>query len=245
MAKLVIEIKDKKIPIILRNFKNAKTIKMYFNGTTLNITKPKYVSNKLISKMINENKENIYNQYIKIMSTENNIIKHWKTRKKILYKGEQYKIIREEIKENTIELKINEKEKVFIIKISQNVKDEELIKYNIDKIIKNLFKNNTECIIQERLPYWSKVTKLPYKSFNVRDAKTKYGSCKPDTKQLYFSSRLIMLPEDKIDAIIVHELCHIVHRNHSQAFYDLVKEYIPNYKEIDKWLKQNAKELNF
>ena len=245
MAKLVIEIKDKKIPIILRNFKNAKTIKMYFNGTTLNITKPKYVSNKLITKMINENKENIYNQYIKIMSTENNIIKHWKTRKKILYKGEQYKIIREEIKENTIELKINEKEKVFIIKISQNVKDEELIKYNIDKMIKNLFKNNTECIIQERLPYWSKVTKLPYKSFNVRDAKTKYGSCKPDTKQLYFSSRLIMLPEDKIDAIIVHELCHIVHRNHSQAFYDLVKEYIPNYKEIDKWLKQNAKELNF
>ena len=245
MAKLVIEIKDKKIPIILRNFKNAKTIKMYFNGTTLNITKPKYVSNKLISKMINENKENIYNQYIKIMSTENNIIKHWTTGEKILYKGEQYKIIREEIKENTIELKINEKEKVFIIKISQNVKDEELIKYNIDKMIKNLFKNNTECIIQERLPYWSKVTKLPYKSFNVRDAKTKYGSCKTDTKQLYFSSRLIMLPEDKIDAIIVHELCHIVHRNHSQAFYDLVKEYIPNYKEIDKWLKQNAKELNF
>ena len=243
MAKLVIEIKDKKIPIILRNFKNAKTIKMYFNGTTLNITKPKYVSNKLISKMINENKENIYNQYIKIMSTENNIIKHWTTGEKILYKGEQYKIIREEIKENTIELKINEKEKVFIIKISQNVKDEELIKYNIDKMIKNLFKNNTECIIQERLPYWSKVTKLPYKSFNVRDAKTKYGSCKPDTKQLYFSSRLIMLPEDKIDAIIVHELCHIVHRNHSQAFYDLVKEYIPNYKEIDKWLKQNAREI--
>ena len=245
MAKLVIEIKDKKIPIILRNFKNAKTIKMYFNGTTLNITKPKYVSNKVISKMINENKENIYNQYIKIISTENNIIKNWTTGEKILYKGEQYKIIREEIKENTIELKINEKEKVFIIKISQNVKDEELIKYNIDKMIKNLFKNNTECIIQERLSYWSKVTKLPYKSFNVRDAKTKYGSCKPDTKQLYFNSRLIMLPEDKIDAIIVHELCHIVHRNHSQDFYDLVKEYIPNYKEIDKWLKQNAKELNF
>ena len=84
MAKLVIEIKDKKIPIILRNFKNAKTIKMYFNGTTLNITKPKYVSNKVISKMINENKENIYNQYIKIMSTENNIIKHWTTGEKIL-----------------------------------------------------------------------------------------------------------------------------------------------------------------
>ena len=153
--------------------------------------------------------------------------------------------LNDEIIKNTIELEINEKEKIFNIKVSQNIKDEELIKYNIDKMIKNLFKNNTGCILQERLPYWSKITKLPYKSFNVRDAKTKYGSCKPDTKQLYFSSRLIMLPEDKIDAIIVHELCHIVHRNHSQNFYDLVKQYIPNYKEIDKWLKQNAKELNF
>ena len=245
MAKLAIGIKDKTIPVILRNFKNAKTIKMYFNGTTLNITKPKYVSNKVISKMIDENKENIYNQYMKIISTENDIIKHWITGEQILYKGEYYKILREEIIKNTIELEINEKEKIFNIKVSQNVKDEELIKYNIDKMIKNLFKNNTGCILQERLHYWSKITKLSYKSFNVRDAKTKYGSCKPDTKQLYFSSRLIMLPEDKIDAIIVHELCHIVHRNHSQNFYDLVKQYIPNYKEIDKWLKQNAKELNF
>ena len=245
MAKLVIDIKDKTIPVILRNFKNAKTIKMYFSGTTLNITKPKYISNKVISKMIDENKENIYNQYMKIISTENDIIKHWITGEQILYKGEYYKILREEIIGNTIELEINEKEKIFNIKVSQNIKDEELIKYNIDKMIKNLFKNNTGCILQERLPYWSKITKLPYKSFNVRDAKTKYGSCKPDTKQLYFSSRLVMLPEDKIDAIIVHELCHIVHRNHSQNFYDLVKQYIPNYKEIDKWLKQNAKELNF
>lgn len=245
MAKLAIGIKDKTIPVILRNFKNAKTIKMYFNGTTLNITKPKYVSNKVIYKMIDENKENIYNQYMKIISTENDIIKHWITGEQILYKGEYYKILREEIIKNTIELEINEKEKIFNIKVSQNIKDEELIKYNIDKMIKNLFKNNTGCILQERLPYWSKITKLSYKSFNVRDAKTKYGSCKPDTKQLYFSSRLIMLPEDKIDAIIVHELCHIVHRNHSQNFYDLVKQYIPNYKEIDKWLKQNAKELNF
>lgn len=245
MAKLAIDIKDKTIPVILRNFKNAKTIKMYFSGTTLNITKPKYISNKVISKMIDENKENIYNQYMKIMSTENDIIKHWITGEQILYKGEYYKILREEIIGNTIELEINEKEKIFNIKVSQNIKDEELIKYNIDKMIKNLFKNNTGCILQERLPYWSKITKLPYKTFNVRDAKTKYGSCKPDTKQLYFSSRLIMLPEDKIDAIIVHELCHIVHRNHSQNFYDLVKQYIPNYKEIDKWLKQNAKELNF
>lgn len=49
-----------------------------------------------------------------------------------------------------------------------------------------------------------------------------------------------MLPEDKVDAIIVHELCHIIHKNHSKEFYNLVKKYIPNYDEIDKWLKNNS-----
>ena len=52
-----------------------------------------------------------------------------------------------------------------------------------------------------------------------------------------------MLPQEKIDAIIVHELCHIIHKNHSKDFYGLLKRYIPNYEEIDKWLKNNAKEL--
>ena len=50
-----------------------------------------------------------------------------------------------------------------------------------------------------------------------------------------------MLKEEAIDAIIVHELCHIVHPNHSKYFYNLVETYIPNYKEIDKYLKENSK----
>ena len=50
-----------------------------------------------------------------------------------------------------------------------------------------------------------------------------------------------MLPEDKVDAIIVHELCHIIHSNHNKEFYELVKKYIPNYDEINKWLKENSK----
>lgn len=69
------------------------------------------------------------------------------------------------------------------------------------------------------------------------------GSCIPSKRILHFSNRLIMLPEDKVDAIIVHELCHIIHSNHSKNFYELVKKYIPNYDEINKWLKENSKAI--
>ncbi len=115
----------------------------------------------------------------------------------------------------------------------------------IDQNIKQIFKNETQKLIQKRLPYWSKLTNLQYNSFKIGDATSKFGSCVPSTKALHFSNRLIMLPEDKVDAIIVHELCHIVHSNHSKEFYDLVKKYIPNYDEINKWLKQNSKMILF
>lgn len=100
-------------------------------------------------------------------------------------------------------------------------------------------------LIAKRLPYWSEITQIGYNEVKVRDAITRYGSCMPSKKNLYFSSRLIMLPEDKVDAIIVHELCHMKHKNHNKEFYELVAKYIPNYKEIDKWLKENGKIIMF
>ena len=121
----------------------------------------------------------------------------------------------------------------------------EEIKQNVDKAIKKLFKCNTEALIKERLPYWSKITGLTYNQVKIRDATSRYGSCMPSKKNLYFSSRLIMLPEEVVDAIIVHELCHLVYKNHDKQFYGLVGQYIPHYKEIDKWLKTNGKMIMF
>lgn len=112
------------------------------------------------------------------------------------------------------------------------------------KLIRKLFKSNTECIVEERLNYWSDVTGIKYNTYRVHDATSRYGSCVKSKKALNFSSRLVMLPMDKIDAVIVHELCHIEQANHSQKFYDLVETYIPNYKEIDKWLKVNGNIIN-
>lgn len=245
MAKVILEIKDKKINTIIRSYSNTKNIKMYFNGTVFNISKPKQVNNKKILEIIKQNEEEIYSKYLKINILSNSEIKHWVTGEKILYKGKYYEIKRKKSENNKIKIFIDNDNEIFDIYIPNNLKDEEIIKYNVDKIIKMIFKEETEKILQNKLKYWRNITKIDYASFNVRDAKSKYGSCKPLTRQLYFSSRLIMLPEDVISAIIVHELCHITHKNHSKEFYDLVKKFIPNYDEIDKWLKKNSKEINF
>ena len=239
-----LKMKELEIPVDIKSYKNSKSIKIYFKGNTLKITKPKILSIKSVLKIIKQDEDKLYNKYKQILASEISTIKQWNTGEKIYYKGEEFTIVRQFQNTTRITLNLEEIQKQIIITLPEDINQEQVKTY-IDKLIKKLLKTNTESAIAERLPYWSKITQIDYNEVKVRDAITRYGSCMPSKKNLYFSSRLIMLPHDKIDAIIVHELCHMKHKNHNKEFYDLVKKYIPNYKEIDKWLKINCKIILF
>lgn len=239
-----VKIKELEIPISIKSYRTSKSIKIFFKGNVLTVTKPARLSMKRLLETLKLNEEDIYNKYKKITASEISSIKQWKAGEKIYYKGEEYLIIQKSVNKTHISITINETAKQFILTTPDNISQENL-KINIDKAIKQLFKTNTEVLIADKLPYWSKITGFEYNQVKVRDATTRYGSCMPAKKNLYFSSRLIMLPQNVVDAIIVHELCHMKYKNHSKEFYDLVGKFIPNYKEIDKWLKINGKIIMF
>jgi len=239
-----LKIKDLEIPIDIKSYKNSKSIKFYFKGNTLEITKPKRLSTIALMNILKEQEEKLYNKYKQILASEESTVKQWVTGERFFYKGEEFTIIREINNMTKIEVNLNLEKKQIVIILPKNINGQQAKGY-VDKSIKKLLKSNTEAVIAERLPYWSKITQIDYNEVKVRDATTRYGSCMPSKKNLYFSSRLVMLPKDKIDAIIVHELCHMKHKYHNKEFYDLVSKYIPNYKEIDKWLKVNGKIIMF
>ena len=229
MAQKYIKIKELEIPINIKNYPNSKSVKVYFKGNVLNVTKPTRLSTK---------------RMLEIVSSEVKSVKQWENEEKIFYKGKEFDIVREYTKKLEINVKIEEENKRFIIIVPENI-DQEVIKKSVDKVIKKIFKNNTEILIAKRLPYWAEITGLKYNEVKIRDAITRYGSCMPNKRNLYFSSRLIMLPMDKVDAIIVHELCHIKYKYHNNDFYNLAEKYISNYIEIDKWLKKNGDNILF
>ena len=242
----VIKIKDKNIPIVIRSYKTSKYLKMYFKADVLYISKPKYISIKKAMDFIKENEDYIYKKYISIDKNKDFKTKKWEEGDMFFYQGEKYVVKVNICEENKININFDRDSKILNLSYPETIKeDEERRKYYIDKGIKQILKNNTEVILQNKVPYWSKITSIPYKQFKVNDATSKYGSCMPSKKILHFSSRLIMLPEDKVDAIVVHELCHMVHPNHSKNFYNLVKKYIPDYDEINKWLRTNGKMIVF
>ena len=236
----ILKVKDIKIPITIKNYRTAKTMKIYFKEEGLVVTKSPYVPKREVDKFIKQNEEKIYEKYKKMEEIKRLKKGRWENGQDILYDGDLYKIVKIYHEENNVSIKINKEAKEFKIYVYNKLQKEEE-DYFIKKVVRNMFKENTENILQERLPYWSEKTNISYNSVKVRDAKTKYGSCKPKTKALHFSSRLVMLNKEAIDAIIVHELCHIIHPNHSKNFYELVKKYIPNYDEINIYLKKNSK----
>ena len=76
----------------------------------------------------------------------------------------------------------------------------------------------------------------------ITSAKTRWGSCIAKNS-LCFSWRLMLLPDDIIDYIVVHELAHIRVKNHQKQFYDEVRRYMPDYRERELRLKKIQREL--
>ena len=240
----ILKIKELEIPTEIKNYKTSESIRIYFKGNVLNITKPTRLSKKRLLQILKDQEDDIYNKYKKILDSEIDSIKQWKTGEKIYYQGEEFSIVRNITDSKQISIVLQPDNKILLIGVPKDL-EQNIIKQTVDKAIKKLFKNNTEVLIAKKLPYWSKITGFKYNEFKIRDATTRYGSCMPSKKNVYFSSRLIMLPDDKVDAIIVHELCHMKFKYHNKDFYNLVQTYIPNYKEIDEWLKQNGKIIMF
>ena len=93
-------------------------------------------------------------------------------------------------------------------------------------------------ILPQKVASWAQKMGVEYNNIVIKDQKTLWGSCS-SKKNLNFSYRLIKMPLSIIDYLIVHELAHLIHFDHSQEFWACVEGYIPNYKEARKWLNTN------
>ena len=94
-------------------------------------------------------------------------------------------------------------------------------------------------IIPPRVAYYASLIGVDYNRVTIRHQKSKWGSCS-GKKNLNFNCLLLLTPTEVMDSVIVHELCHLKHMNHSKAFYNEVLRVCPDYKKHSRWLKQNG-----
>lgn len=104
------------------------------------------------------------------------------------------------------------------------------------------YRNAARARFEERVSYYHQITGGRYTSITVRDQKTRWGSCS-SRGTLSFNYRLIFAPPEILDYVVVHELCHLTHMNHSRDFWNMVGSVMPEYKIYRKWLREHGHEL--
>ena len=179
------------------------------------VTTSRYSTKRDIERMLEENVDAIEKMIEKKKS-------QLEKEQSFFYLGNAYDIIEVSIMEE-VEIEGN---KIFIP--SQKKFDRWL-----EKKIKEIFQEHYE--IQYRA-FAQEGVSLP--TLKIRAMKTRWGVYNRKNHSITLNSHLIEYSLEKLDYVIIHELSHTIHFNHSHAFWDLVSKYCPNYKQIRKELKE-------
>lgn len=104
----------------------------------------------------------------------------------------------------------------------------------IDEI--NQLKKKAKEIIPTKVDYYSRLMNVIPTGVKITSAEKRFGSCS-GKNSLCFSYKLMQYPDDAINYVVVHELAHIRHKNHSKNFYFEIERYLPDYKKSKLLLK--------
>lgn len=121
---------------------------------------------------------------------------------------------------------------------------EKLQQKAIKRQIEAYYKERATKLLTEKIARFSELLNLFPSDIKIRQYKARWGSCN-NRGQLSFNYLLIMTPEWVIDYVVVHELCHLKHLNHSRQFWLLVEHYFPDYKAAKNWLKLHQVQLKW
>ena len=203
------------VEVVLIRKKNKN---MYFRvkeDLKLYITCPIFIREKELLKAIEENKTSLEKMYIK-------------QRDKVLppniqmYLGEKYQVIYDETKEDVV---IDQLQKIIYVKDEDALED--FLMQECDRVFKEEVDQCKMCF-----------RKLPDFTLKKRTMRTRWGVCNKRNLTITLNTELITKDVDLIDYVVIHEMCHFFEGNHGKAFWNLVSQAYPRYKEARKRLKE-------
>lgn len=116
--------------------------------------------------------------------------------------------------------------------------DYELRRLHLEK----WYRKEAAFVLEQRAEKYARLLDVTYQKIHIKDQKSRWGSCS-GKGNLNFNWRLIMAPDEVLDYVVIHELCHLVHMNHSPDFWSLVEQICPSYAKQKRWLKANGESL--
>lgn len=201
-------------PVEIIRKKNKNTYIRVKSGNVISVTTNRWVTNRQIETLLNDNVEALKKMLIKCQKED--------SKKENFYiLGTMYDII--------VVSGIDK------IEISGNK-----IFTPTKRKLELWYQKEMKKIFEEHLIFWYEKfeEKVPKPKLKIRTMKTRWGVCNIKDNSVTLNSRLMEYDSTKLDYVIIHELSHFRHFNHSHDFWTLVSKYCPNYKEIRKALRE-------
>ena len=201
-------------PVIIEKKNNKNTYIRVKKDLKIYVTTSFFSTKKGILNLLNNNKDEIKQMILKTKKT-------LEKEESFFYLGNKYDIIE-------------------VPTLSDIEIDNNIIYVKNKKVLNKWYQNEIIRIFDERFIYnfnrFNENVKSPI--LKIRTMKTRWGVYNRANHSITLNSKLIEYELEKIDYVIIHELSHIIHFDHSKDFWNLVSKYCPNYKEIRKEMKE-------
>lgn len=229
MANITIKDRIFSFEIIRRQRKSVEIQIDSVNG--FRVIAPKRLAEKAIMHLLEPRKEWIYEKMLEIEQAQAfRVVKNYADGEIFLILGIEYplEIQIEPNRKRSVAVVENEK---IIVRAPESSRD--LIRTAVLTFYKKLAREEIERRIEPIL----KSLGVTCTRIAIKDQKRRWGSCS-HLGNLNFNWRCVMMPEPVFEYIIAHEVCHLVHLNHSKAYWDLLETVCPYDKQAKLWLKQ-------
>lgn len=208
------------------------------NPQTLEIKVPYFTSEKYVRQLLTDKSGWITKKIEALTKIDNNPInKSFANGEQVLYLGDLYtlSLLPDNIEHPCIVLDSCR----VLIRFPQQMNENSVaLKYTF----KDWLISSASNILEEKTKYWADAIGVKPKIIRIKEQKTRWGSCS-SLGAVNYNWRIIMSPPEVIDYLVIHELCHLRFLNHSSQFWNLVKQFSPNYKQHRAWLRANGKLL--
>lgn len=137
---------------------------------------------------------------------------------------------------------VQETEKQLIITGPIELGHDETERAALKKMLFQWYRKRAVDYLFDKTKHWARIMKIDYGKVTIRDQATRWGSCS-GLGNLSFNWRLVLLPEELADYVVIHELAHRTHMNHSIDFWKTVEKIIPDYRSRRRTLRSYESEI--
>lgn len=213
MMNLEVKIHGTTYPVVIEKKKNKNTYIRVNQNFEIYVTTSYFVTGKAIIKLLKENEDAIYKMIEKKR-------KEQEREKKFYYLGQEYEI--------------------YVMPTNREVEIyDHTIMIPSEKKLQSFLKKQMKELFTEHYDYWYQQFEEPIHKpkLKFRKMKTRWGVCNRRDDSITLNTRLLEYDTKYLDYVIIHELSHLVHFDHSKAFWEVVSKYCPDYQILRKEMR--------